>query len=107
MNMSLKSHLTRCFYGRRALSLVSLLLLLLLIFSPIGSTFGRMPTFTSTSYDIAVRNEAELQKAVYNAQPGVPIIIALNTDIVLKSPFTLNYHKNITLTSTAVSKVVF
>jgi len=77
----------------------SLLLLVVLIFSPIGSTFGRMPTFTSTSYDIAVRNEAELQKAVYSAQPGVPLIIALNTDIVLKSPFTLNYHKNITLTS--------
>ncbi|MDR2708045.1 MAG: hypothetical protein LBB87_04810 [Nitrososphaerota archaeon] len=87
---------------------VSLLFVVLLVFSCLVSMFSAVSPFVlGASTDTMISNEAELVVAVDNAPSGASIVIAFDRDITLTNPLDIPEGKDITLTSLGVSKGVF
>lgn len=99
MNVKSKVNLQR-FYNRKALVFVSLLFVVVLVFSGFASVFNTVSPFTSGASDVTVSNESELRNAINNAPTKKAYTITLNNDITLAdSTLTIPANKDITLTS--------
>jgi len=83
----------------RGLWVVSLLFVVVLVFSPFVSMFNVFSPFASGAPILVVSNETELKNAVNNALTGIPIIVALDNDITLTDTLIISANKDITLTS--------
>jgi len=105
MRMNVKSKVNfRGFFSKGFF--VSLLLVVLLFSSYVVSVFGGVSPFVSGASDKVVSTETELRNAINNSAKST--IIALNKDITLTEiTLTIPAGKEITLISTAASKVVF
>ena len=79
--------------GKRSVLLFLLLSLCLLL----SVTFVDFSFFVSGETDTDVSNETELRNAIYNAQAGKSVVIALDQDITLtESTLTIPVNKDIT-----------
>jgi hypothetical protein len=98
INVKLRFNL-RCFFGRRVLSVVSLLFALVLVFSCFVSAFSDVSPFVLGASGRVVNNETELRDAINDAPTKKSFTITLNNDISLSSPIIINAKKDVTLTS--------
>jgi len=89
-------------YSKKVLSFVSLLFMVVLVFSSFVLVFSGVSFFALgvEAPDEVVKNEAELVKAV-NAAPldKAPYVIGFSVDIVLKKSLEIPVEKNIVLVS--------
>ncbi len=101
MNVNVKSMFDlRRFYRRKVLCFVSLLFVVVLVFSCVVSAFSCVSLFVSGVSDKIVRNEIELRDAINNAPSKKSFTIALDNDITLtNSTLTIPANKDIILTS--------
>jgi hypothetical protein len=89
----------RYLHGKKGLVFVSLLFMVMLVFSCLVSALNGVSPFILGSPDRIVNNETELRDTINNAPSKTSITIALNNDISLSSTLTIPYNKDITLTS--------
>ena len=85
------------FYNRKILFFVSLLFMVLSVFSCVVSGLGRISPFVLGTTDNVVSTETELVNVVNNVAESA--IIILNKDITLIESLVIPVDKNITLTS--------
>jgi len=90
-----------CFHNRKTLVFVSLLFMIILIFSCLLSEFKGVSPFVLGASDVVVSNETELKNAIDNAS-SKETIIALDKDIVLTGPIVISANKDIKLVSNKV-----
>ncbi|MCL2134306.1 MAG: hypothetical protein FWH37_01965 [Candidatus Bathyarchaeota archaeon] len=92
------------FYNRKAVFLVSLLLMVSIGLFFFISAFENVSPFVSGISDIVVSNEIELKNAITDRQFDGPVVIALDKDITITDgSLIISAFTNITLTSNKAS----
>jgi len=84
--------------GSRVLSFISLLFMVMLVFSCFVSVFHSVSPFALGAYSI-ISNESGLRNAVDNVPFGGATVITIVCDIVLTEEFRVSYGKDVTLVS--------
>jgi len=90
------------FFSKKFLVFVSLLFMVVLVFSPLVSVYSELSFFAAGAGtpDKVVKNETELINAINAATSDkTPYSIGLNTDITLKNSLEIPSDKSITLVS--------